>query len=167
MPSLGTSYLTGKRDLILDKKFYQDLRESTGLEIDDKTIRKIILSSNQEITDTIVNYEEGFKLPENLGYIVITKYKSSKKPIDWINTVKLKRKILLTNLHSFGYVHHIKWFKNGLTTFAFREIYKFVPVRLFKRAVSKQIKSGKLYDTWSTSDFWNRTGILRKLYNTD
>jgi hypothetical protein len=164
MPSKGTTYKTGKRNLIIDKKFCNSLREETGLDIDDKTIRSIILDSNDEIADLVVNGEEGFKLPENLGYIVVTKYKSKRQPVDWVNSKKLRRKVLLTNLHSFGYVHHIKWFKIGATNFAFREVFRLEPARLIKRAVAKNVKSGKVYHEWSNSDFWGHSKTLKKLY---
>lgn len=164
MPALGKGYKTGKRDLVIDKQFCNDLRAATGLDIDDKLIREIILDSNKEISNLVINSEDGFKLPENMGYIVVTKYKSKKRAIDWVNSKRLKKKIFLPNLHSFGYTHHIHWFKKGLTQFAFKDVYKLVPSRLLSRGVAKSVKDGKLYDTWTSSDFWNKSKTLRKIY---
>ena len=164
MPAKGTTYRTGQRDLIIDKEFYKEFIRETNLDIDYNTFREIILASNKEIANLSINEEEGFKLPENLGYTVVTKYKSKKHPIDWVNSKRLKKKVILPNLHSFGYIHHIKWFKKGLTNFAFADVYRLEPVRLIKREVAKNVKSGKIYHTWSASDFWSRTKTLRKLY---
>lgn len=164
MPAKGSSYKSGKRNVILDKKFFNSLRETTGLDIDDDIIRQIVIESNLEIAESIKADDDGFKLPENLGYIVVTKYKSKKKPVDWVNTHKYKKKIYLTNLHSFGYIHHIKWYKRGVTSFAFKDVYKLQPARLLTRDVAKSVKSGKLYHSWSNDDFLSKNKILKKLH---
>lgn len=75
---------------------------------------KILKYSNTEIRDCILNYELGFKLPYNLGYVAVDKFKPSKKyiAVDWVNTKRLKKMIPLTNFHTFGYTYNIKIFKN-------------------------------------------------------
>ena len=165
MPAKGTKYKSGKRDLIYDGKFYNELRKITGIELTDKEIRHVIITSNEEIAKTVAEHDEGFKLPESLGYIAVTKYKSKKRAIDWVNSKKLKRKIYLTNLHSFGYIHHIKWYKKGSSNVALIDAYILEPCRLLKRDVASKVKAHKIYHTWSNSDFWNQNKIIRKLYN--
>lgn len=162
MPALNTHYTTGKRDLVIDKEFYEQFIKETNAKIDYATFREIILESNKLIADIIVNDDTGFKLPEQLGYLVVTKYQSNKKPIDWINTRKFKRPIYLTNLHSFGFVHHIKWFKKYAANLKLKESYRIEPCREFKRNVAASVKSGKQYHVWQKSDFYNnRTSILK------
>lgn len=165
MPAAGTTYITGNRDLIFSKDLYKKIREKYNISLTDKEIKNIILESNSEIASIVSDTGDSFKLPEGIGYLVVTKYKSKKKPIDWKNSIRLKRKVLLPNLHSFGYIHHIKWFKRGVATFAFSDIYKIIPVRTLQRSVAHNIKAGKLYDNWTISDFWSRAKTLKKLYS--
>lgn len=165
MPNLGTAYKTGPRDLIVTKDFYNDFIKETNIKISYDIFRNIILESNKEIANMVANDDESFKLPENMGYVAVTKYKSKKKPIDWKNSLLLGKRITLPNLHSFGYIYHIHWFKAGLATFAFKQIFKLEPCRLLKREVAKNAKEGKEYNKWDTSDFWSKTKTLRYLKN--
>lgn len=165
MPTKGTHYLSGKRNLILNKEFYNEVRETISPDLTDKEIREIVLTSNDEIRNAVANTEDGFKMPEQLGYIVITKYKSKKQPIDWVNSKKLKMRVPLLNLHSYNTICHIKWFKIGNHSFGIKEVYKLEPSRKLKRQVAKNIKEGKMYHTWTRSDFWNTNKIFKKLIN--
>lgn len=161
MPSKGFTY---SRNNVLSKTLYDKFIEDSGIDISYATFREIILESNQTIFDIICNDAEGFKIPENMGYWVVTKYKSKKKATDWINSKKYKRAVYLTNLHSFGYIHHIKWCKFAIARFKFANIYKFEAARFLKRKVAKNVKEGKAYFNWQNSDFWS-TSKLDRMYN--
>ena len=164
MPSKGSTYISGKRDLIIDMNFYNKFISEIGINIDYKTFRSIILSSNEEIANIIINDDLGFKLPNDLGYFVVTKYKSKKKPLDWKNTLLLNKKVPILNIHSFGYIYHIKWFKKGtLKKIRFKNCYKVEFCRKVKRSVSKNIKNGFIYHEWANSDFWS-TKLTKKLF---
>jgi hypothetical protein len=161
MPSKGYKR---KRNNIITEELYKSFKEENAIEIDYETFRNIILKSNGIIVDIIANEALGFKLPESMGYIVVTKYKSNKKAIDWKNTKKYGKVIYHTNLHSFGYTSHIKWCKFSLARFKFNQIYKFEFARDFTRRVSSNTKKGMTYFTWNNSDFWN-TSKLERFYN--
>ena len=161
MPSKG---YRRTRNNVISEKFFNSIKKDSKLEIDYKTFQKIILESNSTIFDIVANEPTGFKLPEGLGYLVVTKYKSNKKPIDWKNTHKYKKVIYLTNLHSFGYISHIKWCKFSIARFKYNEIYKFEPCRYLTRKVSANTKAGVTYFNWQNSDFWS-TSKLDRLYN--
>lgn len=161
MPAKGKGLNSGPRDLIIDRKFYKQFIEETKIDIDYDTFRSTVIESNKLIADIVVNDDTGFKLPEQLGYLVVTKYTSKKKPIDWINSKKLKKTIYLTNLHSFGYVYHIKWFKKNVANLKLKESFRIEPCREFKRNVAASVKSGKQYHIWQKSDFYNnRTSTI-------
>lgn len=165
MPAKNTTYKSGKRNLIVDKEFCDEVREKTGLDISDKEIRKIIITSNDEIRNSIADSDDAFKLPERLGYIAVTRYKSKKRPIDWTNTFKLKKKIPYINLHSFGYIYHIKWFKKSQSNFGLKAVYKLEPSRRLTRQVSRNALNGKIYHEWENSDFWSTDDMYKKVNN--
>jgi hypothetical protein len=168
MPAKNSTLFNGPRDNILDKKFYNKVREKLKIDLPDDKIKAIIVASNLKIHEIIADEEGGFKIPENMGYMVVTKYKSKKRPIDWVNSKKLKKQVCLTNLHSFGYVHHIKWFRLGLTAnFASYDVYKFEPCRDIKRRVAKNVKSYKVFHSWTNSDFFSNSKTLRRLINNN
>lgn len=165
MPAKGSTLDSGPRDMVIDEEFYKKVKDKYNLDIDYKTFKNIILTSNNAIKEIIANDEGGFKLPENLGYIVVTKYKSKKRPIDWVATKKLKKVVYLPNLHSFGYIHHIKWFRIGLTVnFGTADVYKFESCRDLSRSVAKNVKEYKVYHTWSNSDFWSSSKTLKRIF---
>lgn len=166
MPAKNSTLKNGPRDTIVNKEFYQRVIKKHKLDIDYKTFVEIINKSNEEIQTIISEDEGGFKVPEHMGYWVVTKYKSKKQPIDWVNSKKLKKAIYLPNLHSFGFIHHIKWFRMGLTiNFGSFDAYKFEPCREIKRRVAKNVKQYKVYHTWTTSDFWTSSKTLKRILN--
>lgn len=157
MPNL----IFGDRKNPLDKELYERFIKETSINIDYKTFCSIIRKTNEIFKESIIEEEAGVQLPESMGTILITKYKSKKVPVDWVNSINLKKSIPLLNLHSFGYVHHIKWYKIGCT-FANNYIYMFRPYRDLKRAVAKSIKEGKNYFQWENSDMWSSTKMQRR-----
>lgn len=164
MPAKNTTLFNGARDNILGKEFCDKVRKKLSIDVDDDTIKKIIINSNLKIHEIVADEEGGFKIPENMGYMVVTKYKSKKIPIDWVNTKKLQKRVYLTNLHSFGYIHNIKWYRLGLTVnFASFDVYKFEPCREIKRRLAKNVKAYKVYHSWSNSDFFSNSKTLRRL----
>src|SRR5688572_19566701 len=142
MPSKNTTLENGPRFNPLNKELYNKFVETSGINIDFKTFVNIVRTTNDIIRKSVAEEEAGVKLPENLGIIVVTKYKSAKIPLDWVNTLKFGTKVPLLNLHSFGYIHHIKWVKVGVRC-ANEFIYKLQPYRILKRAVAKNVKEGK------------------------
>ena len=160
MPAKGSSLTTGERYNPLCKELWKDFMLDSGINISYEDFKNIIWTTNELMREAIADEEAGIELYEGLGHIVVTKYKSSKVPIDWVNTRKLGKRIPLLNLHSFGYIHHIKWFKMGVR-FQNRYIYKFKPYRLLSRAVAANVKGGKKYFKWENSDFWSSTKMER------
>lgn len=155
MPAKNTHLQLPDRDQVLSPELWKNYKEKYKSDISYKEFSIIIKDSNKKIYQAVIEDENGFKLPENLGYLVVIKYKTKRKAINWIDTKKYGKTIYYLNLHSFGYRYHIKWFKTGISRFAFNEVYKFAPLREMRREVSKIIKSGKDYHEWVLRDFWD------------
>lgn len=160
MPAKNSSLSTGKRFNPLTKQLWKDFVFETGTEISYEDFKRIIWTTNDLIREYAANEEAGVELPEGMGHIVVTKYKSKKVPTDWVNSKKFGKKIPLLNLHSFGYVHHVKWFKIGVK-FKNSFIYKFKPYRILSRQVAENVLKGKKYFKWENSDFWSSTKMER------
>jgi len=155
MPHKGTHYQLPDRDQVLSPALWKLYKEKTKSDISYSQFSEIIKVSNKKIFDAIVEDSDGFKLPENLGYLCVIKYKTKKKAINWADTKKYSKTIYYLNLHSFGYRYHIKWFKTGISRFAFNEVYKFAPLRNLRNEVSKNIRAEKDYNEWTLKDFWD------------
>ena len=156
----GVLKTTGKRFNPLTRDFVKQFRKQTGIKIKFEDFCQIVYRTNELMADAIANDDAGLKLPNRLGHIVVNKYKSLKPRDDWYTTVQIKKKVPFLNLHSFGYIHHIKWFTLGCR-FQNRNIYKFKAIRPLTRQVAKNIKNGRLYHQWSSQDFWSLTRIER------
>lgn len=102
----------------------------------------ILKTSTVCIRDHVLENPLGFKLPHNLGYIAVKKFKTNAKffAVDWVNTLKLGRRIPLTNFHSFGHGFKIDFFKNS----KIRPLmpYKMNAHRIIKRMLAQVIKAG-------------------------
>lgn len=122
------------------KEFIKQYPES-GISYEEYIL--ILKESTRSIRDFILNNELGFKLPFNLGYIAVDKYKPGKStvPVDWVNSRRLKRLIPLTNFHSLGYMFKIKLYKNP----KIKPLYAFdmQAHRIIKRMLAANIKQEK------------------------
>ena len=73
MPAKGKKILCGKRNTIVNTSFWRKFKEESGIDISYTDFRDIIWDSNKLISDTVIEDSTGFKLPEQLGYIVVKK----------------------------------------------------------------------------------------------
>jgi hypothetical protein len=124
---------------------------------------EVLKASNKAIRDTILNNPLGFKLPYNIGYLAVDKFKGLRDyvAIDWIATRRLGKKIPLTNLHSFGYFFKIKLYPNPRIKPL--QVYKMTAHRILKRMLAASIKGGKEYLEIDRSYFSNRFKIGHNL----
>lgn len=164
MPEKGCTLVHGERFNPITKKLHTAFIKETGIEISFGLFKNIIETNNDLIGKAISTEPEGVQLPL-IGYICVSKYKQrrEKPAIDYINTRKQGRPIPLLNLHTFGYIHYIKWFKVG-SRVPNLYIWKFQPLRKVKRGLAKEIKSGKQFFEWNTSDLWH-SSKLERMFN--
>ena len=146
-------------------QLYKKMRSSNNKEsVSNKEFTKIVVEFNKRVIDKIYKGLV-FKVPFNLGIIGIIKSKTviefdedgeinpikSTLSTDWGTTLKLwrerpelmhKKYIYCENLHTEGVRYKIMWKRAFMHNRASR-VYKFIPVRWFKRGLAKFIKNNK------------------------
>lgn len=120
--------------------------------------------SNAAAREYILTNELGFKLPYNLGYIAVTKFKQKEtyKVTDWKNTNILKKIIPLTNFHSFGWMFKIKMYKNKKITPL--QVYQMTAHRIIKRMLAAKIKEGKQNYIELEHAFFNKRFAISSIF---
>ena len=139
----GKSKVSGRINYIKKEEYNSFIKKYPSSGVSYEEFITILKHSNEEIKNQILDNPLGFKLPHNLGYIAVDKFKPNKKfvAVDWINTRKLKKLVPLTNFHSFGHTYKIKLYKNPKIKPLFA--YHMEAHRLIKRALAKCIKENK------------------------
>lgn len=153
MPTKGTTLKTGERLTIVTPKFHRHFQRETGLEIDYATFAKIIATCNEVSSIKVLDNTSGFKLPENMGYLAVTRYKSKKRSVDFKKTKEIGQTVYHTNFHSYGYKSRIQWFSSQIVRCKFHQIYKFIPERKVSRELGERMKKGKVYNEFNYSHF--------------
>ena len=101
------------------------------------------------VSEGLLAGKRSFKIPMNLGFIVINKRKvdlSNLRRVDWKATNESGTKVYHLNEHSDGYDYKVDWNRPIHTTRNSR-MYNFNPTRKIKRTLAKLIKS-KEFDTY-------------------
>lgn len=146
------------------KKFIAKYPESN---VTYKEYISVLKESTMAIRDTILTHELGFKLPNNLGYIAVHKYKPSKRhvAIDWVNTRKYGKLIPFTNFHSMGYSYMIFFFKNRMI----KPLYGYTmnAHRIIKRMLAKNIKENTQQYLTLEYAFFNKRFSINRVLNND
>lgn len=155
MPAKGSSLRHGNRHNVMGIKLHKRFMEATGISVSYSDFTSVIQESNILIRDIILNNPQGFKVPDMLGNLAVTKYKSkaSTRIIDWGKTNKTGVRVYHNNFHTFGYKMRIQWYADTLAKCRNINIYKFIPDRLFARELAKSIFSGKSYNEFSYEYF--------------
>lgn len=163
MPLEGMSLIKGPRTLLLSRTLplYDNFVKETGIEIDAATFKKIIKATSKKMAYSAATDPEGVQLPE-IGYLVVSKFKPRKPYINKGKTYKTGKKTLYLNLHTFGYVYKMKWYRAGsriknIALFAFR------PRRPLNQEIYKSIMDGTNYFVWTSSDLWSMSSLDRRL----
>lgn len=155
--------VTGRINFVNHKTYKNFVKKYPQTTIRYEDFITILKTSNSFIRDSILNNPLGFKLPYELGYIAINKFKPGKKhvAIDWVNTLKYKKKIPLLNLHSFGYSYKINLYKHS--TVAPIKVYNFSAHRILKRMLAARIKSGAEHYIEIDSTYYTKRHRIDKL----
>lgn len=166
MPAKGSKLRYGNRDYIFNKAFYENvLVDKHKVELSLDQCKKLIELSNKIIADTVVEENDGFKLPFGLGYVCAGRYKPTYNMIDWSKSNKIGKHVYHLNLHTDGYAVKTYWFRVGrIFNTSFHEVYKFSAYKTLSMAVSKAFGSGKkMYSEWAVSDFLEKGRLENRL----
>jgi hypothetical protein len=112
-----------------------------------KMYKEIITTFHTLLSTEVRNTYEGIKLPNQMGVLRINKRRTNpdNKVIDFKKSKEYGEKIYHTNLHSEGYYGFYNWDKAfPHCVMRLKSIYKFVPTRHNKRALSAKIKSSNV-----------------------
>lgn len=129
---------------------------------------KTLKASTTAIRNSVLDNPLGFKLPYNLGYIAVDKFKEKLryKVIDWYNSKRLKKEVPLTNFHSFGYMYKIKLYPN-LAVVPMRN-FEMKAHRVFNRLLAKNIKQNlRQYISIDRSYYSQRFNIDKLITQTN
>lgn len=130
------------------KAYIADKKEDSPYYISYRTFIDIQTEYYKFVTDYIINGGI-YTLPFNMGIVSVVKYRPRKRtitntPIDWENTVKYKKIIRHSNDHSNYFKFMVMW-NRATCRVVNKTLYRFIPVRSFKRTLAVKIKSGE-YD---------------------
>lgn len=172
MPAKGTSLRTGERHVIFNPKFVRRILRNPKYKgkYTHADLKKIFDTANLHIKQSVFEDPSGFRLPNNLGVLVVNKYKpkADKVIINRSQSKLYKKDIPYLNLHSFGNMFNIKYCK--VTNSNYRNLlkcFKFIPERSFNRELAKIIKTtgGEQYLEKNDQSFISKTR-LTKLFRT-
>lgn len=163
---MKSSVRFAKKHTILSNKFHAQIKKDLPeiKYLTKQQVSAIIKESNKCIADHVITQPLGFKLPLQLGYLCVSKYmpKPYKVIVDWGSSKKFKKEIPFTNLHTFGYVYQIRWFKNPKnSTF---NLYRHMAKRCVKRELAKNIRAGTDFLALDRSYFEKKFNI-NNIYN--
>ena len=119
--------------------------EHPEIQITRKQHTEIIREGLKLIQGYILDDTTGFKLPHSMGYLAMTKFKPKKPRKDHCNSNKYQKDIPYLNLHSFGFIAYVRWFKPH-RNFANKRLYSFDGCREIDRHIKTNMKAGKVYE---------------------
>jgi hypothetical protein len=126
---------------IMDEKFYKGFKEKypkyDNVKLSD--IKKIVKRFNETLWETVIDTRDGVQLPEGIGFIFIGSCMPAREEnIDYGKSQKYGVKVTNKNWETDGKLAKIFYssYANKYK-FAFRECWKFIACRNFKRKVAK------------------------------
>lgn len=104
-------------------------------------IRSIVYGFSTFLTEKTVDHREGVELPEGLGTVLITSFKTNKRLIDKATSEKLGVKVYHNNLVTDGFMAKI-FYSNDRMRYRLpnREMWGLKGVREFRELASKSFK---------------------------
>jgi hypothetical protein len=125
------------------KEYIKDIKESSPYYVSYSTFIKITTFYINKIVHVVLDKSMSFYLPCRLGSFQIVKKKT--KPIgrsfiDWPETERLGKRVLLNNNHTNGYKYLWYWGRSagGVSN---GYLYKFIPARANKRKLAYLLKN--------------------------
>lgn len=119
------------------KKFYEKHPNYEG-KVDIRTFKAVVTDFNGRLKQGVIDTRDGIEMPENLGYLIITRCnKPKKKNLDFASSIKYGQKVSHRNWDSDNYLAKICYSNYSLKyRFSDRELWGFKPGKTFRQAVS-------------------------------
>lgn len=176
-------FVRKEKKSISNSELYDRIRKRLKLtkeQLPDSDIHKVIKLNGKLISDWIIDYADGFRIPDN-GIIMVSKWMpkclrgdkeekieeilNNPKNDDYMKDMFIKRynksldyykkwgkKGHHINLHSFFYLYRIIWFNSRNCNFKKAELFEFIPRKDTKDKLCQKIISGKDYYESQFSD---------------
>ena len=139
-PDLSAPRFRAKTTNLLNKSLYKAFIEKypkyEGL--DHNQFKEIVSTYNGLMHKAVIENRDGIKLPESLGYVLITKCDRPKSSnIDFVASAKYGKTVNHANWDSDNYLAKICYTNYSLKyRFSDRELWGFTPVKQFRSAVA-------------------------------
>ena len=151
---------------VLSIEFFEKFKKSNPKykNIDNKMLRTIIKTFNQQVYQTVIDNRDGIQLPESIGWLFIGTCEASKKEnVDFAKSNKYGVRVTNKNWNSDGKLAKI-FFSNYAPKHKMRnkEYWKFVACRDFKRSVAKTYP-----ENWQMYVVANPKVKLEHVYNRE
>jgi len=158
--------LCGERHKVCNTELFKRFKQKhSNVKISYKDFYRITSEANLKIQDCIINDPSGFKIPLNIGYLAIQKFKPTHRLINHIQRRITGRTIFNLNLHTFEWMYTLKWFKTTESRLTSNlHCYQFKASRAIKARLGKLLKTegGAKYVTYETKHFYSRK-LLEKI----
>lgn len=151
---------------VLSIEFFEKFKKNNPKykNIDNKMLRTIIKTFNQQVYQTVIDNRDGIQLPESIGWLFIGTCEASKKEnVDFAKSNKYGVRVTNKNWNSDGKLAKI-FFSNYAPKHKMRnkEYWKFVACRDFKRTVAKTYP-----ENWQMYVVANPKVKLEHVYNRE
>lgn len=139
---------------VLNQPFCQKVRKAhkdLG-QLSDADIKTIIHTCGDVVQELVIALRDGVELPEQLGYLFIGSTPATRKGnIDYKRSIELGKEVRHRNWETDELTGKIFYTNYGTKyRFKYRDVWKFEPVRQFKRAVAARYPS--LYQQYMKVD---------------
>jgi hypothetical protein len=142
-PDLNAPRFRKKEITVLNSNIFKEFLKKHPKykgQVDLKSFRKVITKYNENLKNAVIDNRDGIELPQNLGYLVVTKCERPKKGtnINYAATIKSGKYVNHRNWDSDNYLAKICYSNYSLKyRFSDRELWAFTPDKKFRQNVSK------------------------------
>ena len=162
MPAKGTKLKTGKRANLISLLSYKEYKKTSENLVLYKDFLLIGKTMVNDIFDILLNDLIGFKFNNDIGFVVVEKYRSTSKrlSINFGIFRKTGKVVLHINLHSDGFSYHFKWInKSRFSAFSY---YRFILYRGLSRSLNVKVREGVDYKRIDVKDYISYKGLSQK-----
>jgi alpha-ketoglutarate-dependent taurine dioxygenase len=140
-PNLKAPRFRGEKEGTLNNESCKDIRKKVFVakDLTDAEIKTIVRTFNELFFQTVIDKRDGVELPQRLGHVFIGSCPKKKSVnLDYKKTAELDEIVQHRNWESDGYLAKI-FYSSYPKKYRLRhkEIWKFIPIRDFTRAVGK------------------------------